>query len=172
MARRPVRPPPTAVSPAVTISPRRRPSASTTWPSTRKPACVSRTWSRATGSIASCATSRRHRIGHLVFEARLWSGAPRLARARPLQGLRLVLGRRLQPRPLRPPQAGLTSRSRPMARARLIPGRPFILIFSNLLLDQPTQPPQQTKCRTKRPSSSPNRSIPAEKSCVYGRTLG
>ena len=46
---------------------------------------------------------RRHRIGHLVFEARLWSGALHLARARPLQSLRLVLGRRLQPRPLRPP---------------------------------------------------------------------
>ena len=53
----PDRPPPTAVTPAVTISPRRRPSASTTWPSTRRPACASRTWSRATGSIASCATS-------------------------------------------------------------------------------------------------------------------
>ena len=53
----PDRPPPTAVSPAVTISPRRRPLASTTWPSTRRPACASRTWSRATGSTASCATS-------------------------------------------------------------------------------------------------------------------
>ena len=31
--------------------------ASTTWPFTRKPACASRTWSRATGSLASCATS-------------------------------------------------------------------------------------------------------------------
>src|SRR5271165_3718046 len=28
-----------------------------TWRSTRKPACASRTWSRATGSIGSCATS-------------------------------------------------------------------------------------------------------------------
>ena len=53
----PDRRPPTAVTPAVSISARRRPSASTTWPSTRKPACASRTWSRATGSIASCATS-------------------------------------------------------------------------------------------------------------------
>jgi len=40
------------VSPAVTISPRRRPLASTTWPSTRRPACASRTWSRAIGVIA------------------------------------------------------------------------------------------------------------------------
>ncbi len=53
----PDRPPPTAVSPAATISARRRPSASATWPSTRRPACASRTWSRATGSTASCATS-------------------------------------------------------------------------------------------------------------------
>ena len=53
----PDRRPPTAVLPAVTISPRRRPTASTTWPSTKRPACASRTWSRATGSTASCATS-------------------------------------------------------------------------------------------------------------------
>ena len=52
----------------------------------------------------------RHRIRHLVFEARLWSGTLRLARARPFQGLRLVLSRRLQPRPLRPAQADLTPR--------------------------------------------------------------
>ena len=53
----PGRRPPTAVSPAAPISPGRRPSASTTQPSTRKRASASRTWSRATGSIASCATS-------------------------------------------------------------------------------------------------------------------
>ena len=53
----PDRRPPTAVLPAVTISPRRRPTASTTWPSTKRPACASRTSSRATGSTASCATS-------------------------------------------------------------------------------------------------------------------
>ncbi len=53
----PDRQPPMAVSPAATISARRRPSASTTWPFIRKPAYASRTWSRATGSIASCATS-------------------------------------------------------------------------------------------------------------------
>ena len=53
----PDRPPPMAVSQAATISPRRRPSASATWPFTRKPACASWTWSKATGSIASCATS-------------------------------------------------------------------------------------------------------------------
>ena len=50
----------------------------------------------------------RHRIRHLVFEARLWSGALHLARTRPLQGIRLVLNPRLQPRPLRPAQADLT----------------------------------------------------------------
>ncbi len=48
-------------SPAATISARRRPSASTTWPFIRKPAYASRTWSRATGSIASCATSSWHK---------------------------------------------------------------------------------------------------------------
>ena len=53
----PDRPPPTAVTPAVIISARQRPLASATWPSTRRPACASWTWSRATGSIASCATS-------------------------------------------------------------------------------------------------------------------
>ena len=55
--RRPDRRRPTAVSPAAPISPRRRPSASTTRPSTRRRACASSTWSRATGSIASCAIS-------------------------------------------------------------------------------------------------------------------
>ena len=51
---------------------------------------------------------RRHRGRHLVPEARLRPGPLHLARARSLQGLRLVLGRGLQPRPLRPPQAKLT----------------------------------------------------------------
>ena len=41
-------------------------------------------------------------------EARLWSGALSLAWARPLYSLRLVLSRRLQPRPLCPAQADLT----------------------------------------------------------------
>ena len=44
----------------------------------------------------------RHRIRHLMFEARLWSGALRLARARPLQGLRLVLSRRFTTLPSLP----------------------------------------------------------------------
>ena len=57
MARRRDRRPPTVASPAVIISGRRRPLASATWRSTRRPACASWTWSRATGSIASCATS-------------------------------------------------------------------------------------------------------------------
>jgi IS5 family transposase len=39
---------------------------------------------------------------------RAYGLALHLARARPLQGLRLVLSRRLQPRPLRPAQADLT----------------------------------------------------------------
>ena len=49
--------PPMVVSQAVTTSARRRPSASATWRSTRRPACASWTWSKATGSIASYATS-------------------------------------------------------------------------------------------------------------------
>jgi IS5 family transposase len=54
----------------------------------------------------------RHRIGHLVFEARLPSGALHLARARPLQGIRLVVSRRLQPCSFCPAQAKLTDRFR------------------------------------------------------------
>jgi IS5 family transposase len=53
----PDRPPPMAVMQAVIISARQRPLACATWPSTKRLACASRTWSRATGSIASCATS-------------------------------------------------------------------------------------------------------------------
>jgi IS5 family transposase len=45
----------------------------------------------------------------IVSEARLWAGALRLAWARPLHGLRLVLSRRLQPCPLCASQADLTS---------------------------------------------------------------
>ncbi len=50
----------------------------------------------------------RDRIRHLVSEARLWSGALHLARARPLQSIHLVLCRRLQPCPLCAAQADLT----------------------------------------------------------------
>jgi IS5 family transposase len=48
----------------------------------------------------------------LVLEARLWSGALHLARARPLQGIRLVVSRRLQPCSFCPAQARLTDRFR------------------------------------------------------------
>ena len=41
----------------------------------------------------------------------------------------------------------------------------------NIRLDRPTQPPQQTKWRPNDPVHRPTRSISAEKSCVYGRTL-
>ena len=51
---------------------------------------------------------RRHRGRHLLPEARLRPGPLHLARARPLQDLRLVLGGGLQSRPLRAPQADLT----------------------------------------------------------------
>ena len=56
----------------------------------------------------------RHRGRHLLPQAGLRSGTLHLARARSLPGLRLVRGGRLQPRPLRPPQAGL----RPSAAAK------------------------------------------------------
>ena len=45
---------------------------------------------------------RRHRGQHILPQARLRSGALHVARPRPLQGLRLVIGRRLQPDPRRP----------------------------------------------------------------------
>ena len=54
----------------------------------------------------------RYRIRHLVLEARLWSGALHLARDRPLQGIRLVVSRRLQPCSFCPAQARLTDRFR------------------------------------------------------------
>jgi transposase, IS5 family len=51
------RSPPMAVMPARTISQRPRPTVSAMSPSTRSAAWPSKTWSRAAGSIASCATS-------------------------------------------------------------------------------------------------------------------
>ena len=49
---------PMAAMPAATISPRPRPAASATWPSTRRAASGSKTWSGAAGSIASCRNFR------------------------------------------------------------------------------------------------------------------
>ena len=46
------------------------------------------------------------------LKARLWSGALHLARDRPLQGIRLVVSRRLQPCSFCPAQARLTDRFR------------------------------------------------------------
>ena len=78
---------------------------------------------------------RRHRGRHLVPQARLRPGALHLARARPLPGLRLVRGGRLQSRAVHPSQAdptspaprhrGLTGTCRPIAlRASLRSNRP------------------------------------------------
>ena len=58
---------------------------------------------------------RRHRGGHLLPEARLRPGPLHLARARPLQGLRLVLGRGLQPRASRASPISLTPAPFPRA---------------------------------------------------------
>src|SRR5271157_5382789 len=70
----------------------------------------------------------RHRIRHLVFEARLRSGALHLARARPLQSIHLVVSRRLQPRPLRPAQADL---SLAFGRALASPADPGSISYWN-----------------------------------------
>ena len=59
---------------------------------------------------------RWHRGQHLMPQARLRPGALHLARARPLQGLRLVSSGRLQPRPLRSPQTDLRPPSRRRGR--------------------------------------------------------
>jgi IS5 family transposase len=64
---------------------------------------------------------RRHRGRQLVPQACLRLGALHLARAQPLQGLRLVLGRRLQPRPARPSPTRLTP---PTARTPRATGTP------------------------------------------------
>ena len=58
---------------------------------------------------------RRNRGGHLLPEARLWPRPLHLARARPLQGLRLVLGRGLQPRASRASPTSLTPTPLPQA---------------------------------------------------------
>ena len=57
------------------------------------------------GRAARSAPAGRSGVARLV--SRLWPGTLRLARARPLQGIRLVLSRRLQPRPLCPAHADL-----------------------------------------------------------------
>ena len=92
-----------------------------------------------------------------VSEARLWSGALRLARARPLQGLRLVLCRRVQPRSLRPAQAGLTSRLPPRPhRDWPSPGRTPIPIFRKSTAGSAHATATANEMAPKRPSSSPN----------------
>jgi transposase, IS5 family len=76
---------------------------------------------------------RRHRGGHLVPEARLWPRPLHLARARPLQGLRLVFRRGLQPRSLRPAQANLTAPTAAAQVTGLSPDRTLIRTFRRLL---------------------------------------
>lgn len=71
--------------------------------STLRSASASRTWSKASGSIASCALPRRY----LLPQARSRPGPLHLAWPRSFQDLRLVLGRGLQSRPLPSPQADL-----------------------------------------------------------------
>ncbi len=78
----------------------------------------------------------------LLPQARLRSGTLHLARARPLQSLRLVLRRRLQPRPLHQAQTGLTSASsEPIRLASQSSGRalmtpPALLCFAALATAQ------------------------------------
>ena len=60
----------------------------------------------------------QHRVRHLVLESRLWSAAVHLARARPLQGIRLVVSRRLQPCSFCSTQARLTDRFRHRSSSR------------------------------------------------------
>ena len=95
------------------------------------------------------------------------------ARARPLQGLRLVLCRRVQPRSLRPAQAGLTSRLPPRPhRDWPSPGRTPIPIFRKYTAGSAHATATANEMAPKRPSSSPNAiNSDAKKSCVYGRTL-
>jgi transposase, IS5 family len=116
MARRLDKQPPMVVSQAVITSARRGPRRPRRGvPQEGRPARHGHGQEQLGLSQAAQLPSR-HRIRHLVFEARLWSGALHLARTRPLQGIRLVLSPRLQPRPLRPPQAGLTRAFRRTAR--------------------------------------------------------
>ena len=85
------------------------------------------------------------RIRHLVSEARLWPGTLSLARARPLQGLRLVLSRRLQPCPLCTAQADLT-----LSVRRAIPSladRRIDHSFEPLRPSSPNKPSQSGKDR-------------------------
>lgn len=68
-------------SPHATTWPQRRRGASATWPSTRKPASGSRTWSKASGSIASCATSMppSKPASHASSAPTAWRAAPGVA---------------------------------------------------------------------------------------------
>jgi hypothetical protein len=87
-----------ARSPRAATSPPRRRGASPAWPSTRKPASGSRTWSAASGSIASCANSApvSKLASRASSAAMVWRAVPGAAMitSRP----RLVLGRGLQGR--------------------------------------------------------------------------
>ena len=65
-------------------------------PSTKSAAWRSRHGQEPLGLPQAAQLPRRHRGRHLLPEARLRPGALHLARARSLQGLRLVVGRRLQ----------------------------------------------------------------------------
>lgn len=84
-------------------------------------------------------------------EARLRPVPLHMAWARPLQGLCLAIGGRLQSRPLRPPQAGLTpnhQRHRLQANRRALAGHPCLNSLANPTHRRARQSSQQFAART------------------------
>ena len=116
---------------------------------------------------------RRHRGRHLVPQARLRPGPLHLARARPLQGLRLVRGGRLQPRSLRPPQADLTPPLAPPSQHRHAPADSHDRESRRRQIDLPRTPItlDNAAVPTRSPAGPPH-AIHPEKQRVYGRALG
>src|SRR4051794_1504656 len=86
----------------------RRHAGCATWPFTRRAASASKHGPQPLGLSQAAQLPGRDRGRHLLPQAGLRLGPLHLARARPLQGLCLVLGGGLQPRCLRSPAIRLT----------------------------------------------------------------
>ena len=98
-------------------------------------------------------------------------GTLHLARARPLQGVRLVRGRRPQPGAVRPPQTGIEPTPPPHRNAD---ARPTRLPAAPARKPSPptTRPSQPRNVTSPRPTSRPSPPVHHfEKQCVYGRAL-
>src|SRR5215471_9938196 len=103
-------------------------------------------WSRAVGCTESLRTSGPASRPTILPETSFWSRPLHLARARSLQGVRLVISRRLQPCPVRTPQARI-ARQRTLLQHRHRP-LPFRFYARQTILTPLTATETRDRCQS------------------------